>query len=270
MRSFLPVFSPACGSTCVGREVRPPHGNDDPERASTKSAESDKLGVTERRWRQRLSVSSRCRAATASRRFGRLPPMAPFELTEYARAEARFIYAAIDALSRARGGIVAEIKREPASRVGTTQVTLDDGVTVELEAAEVGAPIKLADEDVIAFRVEPLLASIDEAAEHHHAQLTKYFFASLDTITAATGNQVDAAGKSYFEYMSEMYETIDMTFDDDGNISSSFVMVADPETAERMKQREAEMTADERRRLNELLEHKREEYFARRRRRKLS
>lgn len=193
-----------------------------------------------------------------------------FRVTEYHDAEARFIYDALDALSNARGGIVAEITREPTSRVGTTQVTLDDGGTVELKSAEIGAPITIKDDDVVAFRLEPLLVSLDEAAEHHHAELSKYIYSTLEKITSATGNQIDAKGKSHFEYMYEMYETIDLSFDEDGNVSSSYRMFADPETAARMEQREAEMTPDERRRLAELIERKRKEYFARRRRRKLS
>jgi len=196
--------------------------------------------------------------------------MASFRVTEYTNAEASFLVGAVDELSRTKGGIVSQIQREPRAYVGTTQVTLDDGGTVELHSTEISAPITMSDEDVVAFRLDPLLESLDEAAEHHHAELTKYFLAGLETITEATGNQVDATGKSHFEYMYEMFEKIELSFEEDGSISQSTVMVAHPETAARMQEAEQEMTEDQRRQLDELLQRKREEYFARRRRRKLS
>jgi hypothetical protein len=197
-------------------------------------------------------------------------PMLLFRLPEYQRAEEMFVFDAIDALSRARGGIVAEIQREPRAHVGTTQITLEDGGTVELKSKEIAMPISIKDADVVAFDLEPLLVSLDGAAEKHHEQLTDYFLSSLETITGATGNQVDASGKSYFEYMYEMYEKVELSFDDDGKISSSYAMVTHPDTAERMEKSRAEMTKEEEQKLAKLLERKREEYFARRRRRKLS
>jgi hypothetical protein len=193
-----------------------------------------------------------------------------FKLTEYAGAEAQFVYRTIDELSRSRGGIVGLIGREQAPRTGTTQVTTEDGATVEFSATEIAAPIKLEWDDIVAGDAGSLLASLDEAAEQHHEQLAKYIFSTLDTLTEATGNRVDAAGKSYFQYMYEMYEKVELTFEPDGSISPSFTLIASEETVAAMERKRAEMTADEDRDLNALIDRKRQEYFARRRRRKLS
>jgi hypothetical protein len=192
-----------------------------------------------------------------------------FKLTEYAQAEKAFIYTAVAALSRSRGGIVSVISEEPTSRVGTTHVTTDDGKTVEFEPIEIGAPIKLDWEDIAESRVEALITTIDEAAGIHHEKLTKGIFRHLDTLTAATGNQVDAAGKTMFEGLYEMFEKVELSFEEDGSISKGFVMVAHPETAEKLARAEADFTPEQRKQLDDLIDRKRQDFFARRRRRQL-
>lgn len=193
-----------------------------------------------------------------------------FRVTEYAKAEAQFISTTLDELSRSRGGIVGLIGREPAQHIGATQVDLEDGSVVEFEGTEIAASMSVPWEAISTGDVVPLLATLDKAADQHHEQLSEFIFRNLDQLTAATGNQVSAAGKSHFQYMYEMYDTIELTFDDEGKISSGFTMVASEETAERMAKGEAEMTTAERQQLDELIDRKRKEYFARRRRRKLS
>lgn len=193
-----------------------------------------------------------------------------FKVNEYAQAEERFVHDTLDALSRARGGVLAAIPREPSPRSDTTQVTTEEGNTVQFEPVEIRAPIRIDWDAIIAGRIEPLLASLDEAAAHHHEELSKFFFSNMDTLTAATGNQVDASGKSFFEYMYEMFEKVELSFEPDGRISRGFTFVVHPDTFEAMRKKEAEMTADERQRLDALIDRKREEYFARRRSRRLS
>jgi hypothetical protein len=193
-----------------------------------------------------------------------------FPLTEYAEAEARFISTALDALSRSRGGLAALIQREPASRVGTTQVTTDAGDTVEFTSVEITAPMRMDWDAIAAGDVGPLVVTLDEAAGKHHEQLTDFILSNLESLTAATGNQVDADGRPFFEALFEMFDKIDLTFEDDGSISSSFAWVMDPETLETLKRREAELTTEQRQKLDELVERKRQEYFATRRRRQLS
>lgn len=73
-----------------------------------------------------------------------------------------------------------------------------------------------------------------------------------------------------FDAIYEMFETIELSFEDDGSISKGFMWVMHPEMVETMKRFEAEMTTGQRKKLEELIDRKREEFFARRRRRKLS
>ena len=193
----------------------------------------------------------------------------PFRLTEYARAEARFISTALSELSRSRGGIVSLIRSEPTSRVGTTQVTLDSGDVVEFEAAAIKSSMTVSLDEVAQTNIDALLITVDHAAGVHHEELTKWVLANLEKLTHATGNAIDAAGRPLFEAVYEMFDTIELSFEEDGRISEGFVFVMHPDMVEKMKRMEEEMTPEQTQRLEDLINRKREEFFARRRRRQL-
>jgi hypothetical protein len=193
-----------------------------------------------------------------------------FRMTEYARAEAAFINRALSELSRSRGGILSLIQSEPTRRIGTTRVTTDSGETVEFETTAIEASMSISWDDVAAGNVEALLTTVDEAAGVHHEELTKWVLGNLDKLTAATGNTVDGSGKSLFDTVYEGFEKIELSFEDDGQISKSFAWVMHPDMVPKLKQMEAEMTQEQRQKLDELINRKREEFFARRRRRQLS
>jgi hypothetical protein len=193
-----------------------------------------------------------------------------FRLTEYVQAEVDFIGKSISALSRARGGIVSLIRSEPTNRIGTTRITVDSGEVVEFETAEIAAPMSLSWEDIAATNVEPLLATVDGAAGIHHEELTKWVLQNIEKLATAAGNTVDASGKSLFESVYEMFEKIELSFEDDGQISKSFAWVMHPDMIDKFKQMEREMTEEQQQKLDALIDRKREEFFARRGRRKLS
>jgi hypothetical protein len=193
-----------------------------------------------------------------------------FPLAEYVRAEVAFVYDTIDMLSQSRGGVVGLVRRERTTRAGPTQFTTQEGLTVEMPSSEVAMQLSLAWTDVIAGNVDQLLVTLDAAAEQQHDQLTRYILDSLETVTHATGNQIDASGKSHFEYMYEMFASLALTFEPDGSISPGYTWVMHPDMVEKMRQKEAAMTESERAQLEALIERKRQEYFANRRTRRLS
>jgi hypothetical protein len=177
-----------------------------------------------------------------------------FRLTEYARAEASFISRTLSALSRSRGGIVGLIRSEPTSRIGTTRITTDSGETVELETTAIEASMTIAWDDVATTNIDALLTTMDEAAGVHHEQLTKFVLSNLDKITTATGNVVNAAGKPLFDAVYEMFEKIELSFEDDGRISEGFAWVMHPDMIPKLKEMEREMTAEQRQKLDDLIE----------------
>jgi hypothetical protein len=193
-----------------------------------------------------------------------------FALHEYVQAERRFIGEAIRALSDSRGGLVGLIQSEPTSRPGATRVTLESGETVEFDPGRIEAVMNLAWDDVAETDVPALLTAIDAGAEQHHDALTRWVLANLEKLTDATGNTVDASGRSLFDALYEMFEKIELRFEEDGSISEGFAFVMHPDVFEKMKQMEADMTPEQRKKLDDLIAGKRDEFFARRRRRELS
>jgi hypothetical protein len=190
-----------------------------------------------------------------------------FRLTEYARAEQNTIYDAVAALARSRGGIAADITSQPSARVGTTQITTDSGETVEFEPFAVGAHIRIEWDDIAKGNVQAMIATIDEAAAVYHEELSQRVYANLDKLTEATGQRVDASGKDINDAMYEMFEKLELTFEDDGSISKGFRIYASPDVAEKLAKAEVKMTPDQRKRLDDLIDRKRQEFFARKRHR---
>jgi hypothetical protein len=193
-----------------------------------------------------------------------------FKLSEYAKAEQLFIGRALDALSRSRGGLLELIRSEPTSRPGGSRITTDSGETVDFEPGEIASEMSLQCDDIAAGNVGALIATVDHAAEHHHAEMTRWVLGNLERLTEATGNVTDASGKPLFDAVYEMFDKIELTFEEDGSISKGFAWVMHPDTAEKMQQLEAEMTPEQREQLEELIDRKRQDFFASRRRRELS
>jgi hypothetical protein len=193
-----------------------------------------------------------------------------FALPEYVQAERKFVGDALRELSDSRGGLVGEMRSEPTSRPGGTQVTLDSGEIVEFDPGQIEAAMKIQWDDVATTNVAAFIAAIDEGAGQHHEALTGWVLGNLEKLTEATGNTVDASNKSLFDAVYEMFEKIELTFEEDGTISKGFRWVMHPDTAEKFERMEADMTPDQRKQLEDLIGRKREEFLARRRRRELS
>lgn len=193
-----------------------------------------------------------------------------FHLDEYVRAERGFIGNTIQALALARGGIVGEIAMEPTDRICRTQVTTESGDTVHFEPFEVKTGFKLTWEAIEAGDSEALLATLDDAAEQYHEELSKAFFGGMERLTEGTGLQVDAAGRPFFDSYYEMLEKVEIPFEEDGSISESWVLVTSPETADVIEKARAAFTLEQQAQLDALIDKKRGEALARRRTRRLS
>jgi hypothetical protein len=90
-------------------------------------------------------------------------------------------------------------------------------------------------------------------------------FGTLNTVTEATGNVVDAKGRPTFETIYEMLDKVDWGLTDDDKLSMP-TLVMNPTDVERLP----ELTDDQQAKLEELQERKLNELLARRRRRRLS
>jgi hypothetical protein len=104
-----------------------------------------------------------------------------------------------------------------------------------------------------------------EAASRSHDQLMPQLFAGLDRILERAGRMSSKHGRRFsWDDMIDDLETMELNFDANGK-PSELTIVAGPELAETM--RVTQMTPEQQRRWDEVIEQKREEFNARRRRR---
>jgi hypothetical protein len=190
-----------------------------------------------------------------------------FRLIEYAVAERRFIGDTLEALARAQDPLLARIQVERTSRVPQTQITTDSGEVVEQQPVEIRTKLTQSPQDMIDGKLDNLLSSLDEAAKEYSDQFGKHFYEELSRVTEATGNVVDARGRPFFDSLYEMYEKVDLHFDDEGRIVQELHL--NPANVEKWQKGWAEMTPEQHEKLAALVERKRQEFDARRRNRRL-
>ena len=148
-----------------------------------------------------------------------------------------------------------------------TQITTDSGEVVEQQPVEIRTKLTQSPQDIIDGEFGDLLISLDQAAEEYSEQFGKHFYEQLSQITEATGNVVNAAGRPFFDSLYEMYEKIDLQFDEEGRIAQELHL--NPADVEKWKKGWAELTPEQHAKLAALVDRKRQESIARRRHRRL-
>lgn len=188
----------------------------------------------------------------------------PFDVPEYEQAFQTFFSEAIHEVAAVRDPLIAEIPFEQSPGALGSVIQDQQGNDVELVSDPISTKIEISRNTVLAGDVEALLLLIDSASEDLSSGLAKALFASLNTVTEATGNVVDATGRSAFDAMIEMMETIELDLNDDGELELPSLWV-NPATAEKLPTPTPEQAA----RMEELKKERLEELLARRRSRRL-
>lgn len=190
-----------------------------------------------------------------------------FELVEYALAERKFVQESIHALARARDPLLSQISVEPTSRLQTTQITTDEGVVVEQQPVAILSRFNQKADELIDGRLDEFLATLDAAAEQWAEGFGRQFYDYLSRISQATGNVVDAKDRPFFDSIYEMFEKVDLQFDEEGRIQQTVHL--NPADAETWTKGMESLTQEQRQKLDELIERKRQEFNARRRHRRI-
>jgi hypothetical protein len=120
-------------------------------------------------------------------------------------------------------------------------------------------------EEVVAFKVDKFLADLYALADKTGGPMVRAFLELVSDVSEEHGNVIDGAGRDFFEVFAGSLETIDMTFDDAGRPNLTFVM--HPDQMDKLKDKKP--TPEQETRLNAILERRREEWRASRRRRDL-
>jgi hypothetical protein len=188
-----------------------------------------------------------------------------FQVNEYEAAFAEFFGDAVHELVRTHDPLLGQIDWEKSPGATASVIQNRAGEDVDLAQPPVSAEATLRRGPIRRGDFVELWLSIDDMAKQMAAGMAKGMFATLDTVTAATGNVFDAGGKSTFDAYLEMLEKIELSLTDDDRLSMPSIVLS-PEHLQKLPPPTPEQLA----RLEELQERKLNELLARRRRRRLS
>lgn len=187
---------------------------------------------------------------------------------EYEIGGVRWFSETVGELQRALHPLLAQI---PRVELADRPPRLDEGEPLPPEASSLYRPTvtshewTVSIEDVVAFQVDQFLADTYALADATGGQMVKAFLELVSDVSEEHGNVIDGSGRDFFDVYADSLETIDMTFDEDGRHNLTLVMHPD----QMDKLRGKEPTSEQEARINAILERRREEWRASRRRREL-
>lgn len=187
---------------------------------------------------------------------------------EYDIGGVRWLSEASRVLARALHPLLAQVTREELAE-GPPPQAEDDALPAE--ASSLYRPMAIRQEwtvsieDVAAFNLEQFLADLYALGDSMGKQMVRGVLDHISAVTDEYGNTIDAGGRDFFDVFAETLETIDMTFDDEGRPNLTIVM--HPDQLEKL--RDKQPTPEQEARLDAILQRRKEEWFASRRRRDL-
>jgi hypothetical protein len=190
-----------------------------------------------------------------------------FQLTEYDKAFAKFLYTTANALARAQHPLLAQMRTETTERGASSVVDARDREQLDLPSELIGFEMRWDRGDVEAGNFEALLLVLDSASNDLGEKLVAQFVKTLSSVTESTGNVLHAEGKKFsFEMFVEMLEQIEWSLDDDDELSMPSLLMH-PDQAKNLP---SGATPEQQATLEDLKRRKKEELLAKRRRRRLS
>lgn len=191
-------------------------------------------------------------------------PNISFLLPRYSSAMNRLFREIKDGLEQ-HDEILGQIQSHAVSHGGLTrQVSEPKVLDTPMQKFEVTFEIKV--EAFLQTDVEKFAESIYHMVTSFHSQQKKYLFEVVGKTTDAVGNVVDAKGRNFWDAYLEMIETIDIHFDEDGK--HDYQVYMNPETAKKLEK--TPPTPEQLQKIEEAMELKRRNFYARKRSRQLS
>lgn len=187
---------------------------------------------------------------------------------EYDIGGVRWFSDAARELARALHPLLAQVTREELAEGPPPQV---EGAELPAEASSLYRPMAVRHEwtvsidDVAAFNLEQFLADLHALADSMGGQMVRGMLEHISAVTDEYGNTIDATGRDFFDVFAETLETIETSFDDEGRPNLTIVM--HPDTMEKLHNQQP--TPEQEARINTILNRKKEEWLASRRRRDL-
>ncbi|KUH82204.1 MULTISPECIES: hypothetical protein [unclassified Mycobacterium] len=121
-------------------------------------------------------------------------------------------------------------------------------------------------EDIIAFDVGSYMAHLFEAADSIGGQLANAMFEHISEVAEEHGQTINAHGRNFYDVLIEASEKMEPDFDEEGNPRPGLLAI-NPADAEKVFRDPP--TPEQEKRMQEVIDRKREEWRASRARRKL-
>jgi len=188
----------------------------------------------------------------------------PFDVPEYDTAFRTFFGEAVHEVAIVRDPMISEVPFEQSPGALGSVIQDQDGNDVDLVAGPISTEFSMSRNSAIRGDVEALLLLVDSLSEGLAKGLAESFIGSLNTVTEATGNVIDAAGKPPVEAIIEALETIELGLTDDDQLSLPSIFL-NPSTYENLPTPTPEQEA----RIEKLKKERLAELLARRRHRRL-
>ena len=158
-----------------------------------------------------------------------------FALPEYDRAFAAFVHESVRELARARDPLLAQMKFAPTSGPLGSSIRDREGEEVEIPPGEVSYEIGASWAAIAAGDFDALYIALDEAAESLAKSLVGLWVGTMERITDATGNVVDAGGQFTFEVLYEALEGLEYTLDENDELVMP-TLVMHPDDAKQLQE----------------------------------
>jgi hypothetical protein len=189
---------------------------------------------------------------------------------EYEEAALRWMNQAMRDLSKSLHPLLAQLG-EAEVREGPGPLPSSPTTTTPVEASPLYRPIGISHEWVVSadavvnFDTDTFLSDLDAMADAFGGQMIRGMFEHIGKLLEGTENSIDGSGRDFFDVIIQSLETIDMSFDDEGRPRLTIVM--HPDQADKLRGRAP--TPEQEATINEVLDRRREEWLAARRRREL-
>lgn len=198
---------------------------------------------------------------------GSKPEVVTFFPAEYASAGARWMHRVTMDLAMAQYPFLASIPRETVGDLPDTPPAGASDAGPELfRPLEASHEWTVDMQSVIDGDRGRFLADLFGLAEAFGAQMEREMLRFIADTAESTGQVVDGTGRDLFEVIIEAMESVEFSFDEEGNHNMAIVM--NPTLAEKIRHRQP--TESQELRMQQLVERKKREWDAARSRRDIS
>jgi hypothetical protein len=181
--------------------------------------------------------------------------------SEYDAAASAWMSTTVDTLSRELHPLLASVRRERVADLPRPEEhapETSDLASPLFRGIEASHVLTADVEDSLRGDVDSFLTMAFDLADAFGSQLMKGMLAHISEVCDATGQTINAEGRDFVDVMIETLETIDISFDENGE--HNLTMVMHPDTAAKLQDKQP--TLEQEARMQQVLERRREEWNA--------